>query len=866
MPDDAELAVAGVRGPAGEVVGAAFLIDHHRLLTCTHVVRAALTADSSPPADDPDGLESLDGRLVEVVFPLVGRGRPVTAVVLPPDDPDDPDDVTVLQIVTPVPAGTRPVRLARPGERGTRDRFCRVFGFPGGEAKGRWFEGRVVGPVGGGWMQLANPTDTGYQIQPGYSGAPVWDHRVRCVVGMVVAADRRSKPRPEHPAAFMIPIRRLPVPTRFGRPLVVTRWRQPFSRWRTDPVPPAERAVRRARRTRPAGPVGQARWGRVRWLRWGWLAALAAVALAGIAVVSPEPLPGCAPPVELRVAAAPDDLLTYQAVAAAYAVSSSVRGCRTTNVFVYSAPAGEVAQGLRRGWSASAGQPATATGPATPAWYPADVGPRPDVWFPGAEPLDDQLRKLPAVRDFATIAWSPLVLGVPRVLVESARDDADRQRALTWPELFAKASRAPADAPVVTGSGRRVAGTGWQVVRPDPTVSPEARMVDVALYGRSGTTQLRQEVEQPLETTQDQRGYPLGTLATVLCRQRQLAQDPTGPVPPAVITTEQAVVRFNGGDRLGDACAELGPPVPARAMVAFYPVQTPGVDHRVVRLRWSTSVQSPAARATADDFQHWLAGPGRDVLRAQGFRVSARGGPGSGLTAQNGVLPDWPLDNPQWKLADASDVLALNTADQRYREARRPARVLLALDSSGSMLAPAGRGTRFDLAVDGVATALRQLGARDEVGVWTFSTAYPGAAGRPRPVGRADPDRDAALLARLRRTVPAGDTPLHRTIDDGVRELRRLGGPDNHLRAMVVLTDGRDTASGRLTPRLAGQPPVRLYVIAIGEASCDDRVPERTLRQAARATGGDCREAAASTVDQRLTDLFGQLWEKGAEQ
>ncbi|MER6596144.1 hypothetical protein ABT214_30700, partial [Micromonospora purpureochromogenes] len=118
----------------------------------------------------------------------------------------------------------------------------------------------------------------------------------------------------------------------------------------------------------------------------------------------------------------------------------------------------------------------------------------------------------------------------------------------------------------------------------------------------------------------------------------------------------------------------------------------------------------------------------------------------------------------------------------------------------------------------------------------------------------------------LRRTVPAGDTPLYRTIDAAIGEVRRRGGGDDHLRAVVVLTDGRDTASGGLVPRVEGDPPVRLYVIAVGEASCDDRVRTRTLRQTARASGGQCLQAEASTVDRALTGLFRQLWEKGAGQ
>ncbi|SCG51787.1 Trypsin-like peptidase domain-containing protein [Micromonospora halophytica] len=843
MPDDTQFAVAAVLDDAGVVHGAAFLIDSTRLLTCAHVVQAAL--GPGHPAPGGTGLT-----LVTLAFPLVAPDRHVAAVVLPqhwqPAGPDGSGDVAVLQLLGPAPAGARPVRLARPGQAGTRDRICRVFGFPRSLAEGRWFEGRVVGPVGGGWIQLANRTDSGYRIEPGFSGAPVWDSRMRCVIGMVVAVDKWLRPQLDYPAAFMIPIRRLPVPDQFGRLRVLHRWRQPLSRWRTGPSPAPDRPGPRRR-----------------------IAAVLVALLVAVMVVTPEPLTACAAPVELRVAAAPDDLATYESVATAYESWATVQagGCRPTNVFVYPAAAGDVAQGLRLGWSALAGLPAGDRGSGAPGWYPADVGPRPDVWFPGAELPAAQVLSLTTVREYRVIARSPLVLAVPRGRVDFRRDDPDRQRALSWPELFAKASRVPAEEPLPTASGRRLAGTGWQVVRPDPTVSPEARMVDVALYdGAPDVSRIRQ-LERRLADAQDGHGFPLGSLAAVLCRQRQLALDPAAPPLPALITTEQAVVQFNLGERLGGGCVERGRPPWDRSLMAFYPEVTPGAEHRMVLLDWAAPMQSAPARAAAEDFLRWLTGSGRDALLARGFRVPDLDRAGPVLSEINGVLPGWLLDNPQWQLTDAGDPLALGTADRWYREARRPARVLLALDTSGSMLAEAGRGTRFDVAVDGVAGSLDQLGGRDEVGVWAFSTAHRGAVARLREVGRADPARDAALLDRLRRTVPAGDTPLYRTIDAAVREVRRRGDRhDEHLRAVVVLTDGRDTASGALVPRLDGDPPVRLYVIAVGEASCDDRLRARTLRQTTLATGGACVQAAAGTVDRALAGLFRQLWEKGAEQ
>lgn len=842
VPGEVRLAVAAVHDRAGNVVGAAFLTHSNRLMTCAHVVQAALGPESVTPGPD-------DAVVVSVSFPLVAPGRRLAALVLPehwqPRQPDGSGDEAFLQLIASAPVGVRPVRVARFGQAGTRDRVCRVFGFPRGLAEGRWFEGWVVGPIGGGWIQLANRSDSGYQIEPGFSGAPVWDSRMRCVIGMIVAVDQVVKPQPGRPAAFMIQIRRLPLTDRFGRLRLLTRWRQPFSRWRTRPVPMTDRWSPRI-------------LARV-------AVFLAAVLVIGLAAV-PEPLADCAGPVELRVAAAPDDLVTYQLVAEAYELSTKDRGrgCRTTNVFVYPAEPPEVARGLQLGWSATQG------GKGTPGWYPADVGVRPDVWLPGADTLPQEVLRLATVQEVVTVAYTPLVLGVPRALLAPGRDEADRQGSLFWSELFAKATRGVGEALPATASGRRLTAAGWQVVRPDPTVSPEARLVDVALYGgETDPSTIRHVYEQYLETAQDERDYPLDGLAAVLCRQRQLATDLAAPIPPAVVVTEQALAQFNLNERPSDGCGgdKL---VPDRKLIAFYPKQTPGVEHRMVLLRWPDSVQSPAARAAADDLRRWLTGSGRGELLKRGLRAPGLDGTGpdqaaQSLTEANGVLPGWPLDNPQWKLD--IDTTALNANFQRYQRARRPARVLLALDTSGSMLAQAGRATRFDVAVDGVDASLSRLGGRDEVGVWAFSTGFERGIGRLREVGPADAARDKALIERLRRTAPAGDTPLYRAIDGAMGEMRRLGGgTDDYLRAVVVLTDGRDTASGGLTPRVVGNPQVRLFVIAVGEASCDDRVSTRTLQQTARSSGGECLQAEASTVDRTLSGLFRQLWNKGAEQ
>ena len=51
-------------------------------------------------------------------------------------------------------------------------------------------------------MQIEDVKETGYRVEPGFSGAPVWDEQLDGVVGMAVAAERG---RIEVKAVFIIP-------------------------------------------------------------------------------------------------------------------------------------------------------------------------------------------------------------------------------------------------------------------------------------------------------------------------------------------------------------------------------------------------------------------------------------------------------------------------------------------------------------------------------------------------------------------------------------------------------------------------------------------------------------------------------------
>ncbi|MCI2419041.1 trypsin-like peptidase domain-containing protein [Saccharopolyspora sp. K220] len=169
------LAGSVVRLVAGSsLLGTGFVLPGNLVATCAHVVAGAdgITAD----------------------FPLFGSGGHAVEVV----EADEDSDVAILRLLDP-PSAVRPapVRL----DNDVLDHRFRVLGFTAVEPDGVWVRGRIAGHQGAGRVQMA--VDPHHQrIVPGFSGAPVWDERLRGVVGMVVT---RSDDSTAHlvPMAFL---------------------------------------------------------------------------------------------------------------------------------------------------------------------------------------------------------------------------------------------------------------------------------------------------------------------------------------------------------------------------------------------------------------------------------------------------------------------------------------------------------------------------------------------------------------------------------------------------------------------------------------------------------------------------------------
>jgi Trypsin-like peptidase domain len=99
----------------------------------------------------------------------------------------DEVDIAILRLADP-PPGALPVPARITGD--VRDHRFRTFGFPHDLPDGIWV-GRLVGAQGAGRIQMAQDPDH-WHIEPGFSGAPVWDAELAGVVGMVVTVTARN--------------------------------------------------------------------------------------------------------------------------------------------------------------------------------------------------------------------------------------------------------------------------------------------------------------------------------------------------------------------------------------------------------------------------------------------------------------------------------------------------------------------------------------------------------------------------------------------------------------------------------------------------------------------------------------------------
>ena len=193
------------------------------------------------------------------------------------------------------------------------------------------------------------------------------------------------------------------------------------------------------------------------------------------------------------------------------------------------------------------------------------------------------------------------------------------------------------------------------------------------------------------------------------------------------------------------------------------------------------------------------------------------------VSKENGVDPAQPE-----RVLGLPEPRTLDRIRRAWREDRKPANVLLVVDTSGSMRDE----NRLVRAKEGLKTFFAEVGRQDSVGLTIFSDQI-------QPLLPVEPF--AQSERRLRDTVDNliadGGTAVYDATIDGFRAVREGAGPER-INAVVVLTDGEDTDSA------ASAEDAVDAVRAQGDS--DDQVRVFTIAYSAGAAGAAEALAAIS--------------------
>jgi Ca-activated chloride channel homolog len=173
------------------------------------------------------------------------------------------------------------------------------------------------------------------------------------------------------------------------------------------------------------------------------------------------------------------------------------------------------------------------------------------------------------------------------------------------------------------------------------------------------------------------------------------------------------------------------------------------------------------------------------------------------VSRANGADPSEPK-----RVLGLPEPRVLATVKRTWRADRKPANVLLVLDTSGSM----SQEHRLERAKQGLQTFFREVSPNDRVGLMIFSD-------RIQPLVPISPFRSnrGQLRSIVDQLIADGGTAVFDATINGFDRVRRLSDK-SRINAVVVLTDGEDTDS------TAGPDDVVAHVRAQGDSSQQVRV------------------------------------------
>jgi Ca-activated chloride channel family protein len=250
---------------------------------------------------------------------------------------------------------------------------------------------------------------------------------------------------------------------------------------------------------------------------------------------------------------------------------------------------------------------------------------------------------------------------------------------------------------------------------------------------------------------------------------------------------------------------------------------------------------TPAQKAGAEAFGAYLA-DNIDAAKAAryGFRAAdLKAKPQAPLTAANGVDPSQPE-----RVLGLPEPRVLAALKKAWRNDRKPANVLLVLDTSGSMT----QEKRLQNAKEGLQAFLREVAPQDNIGLTIFSDRIqPLVPIAPARTNRSD------LRSTVSNLIADGGTAIYDATAEGVAQVSKLADT-SRINAVVLLTDGEDTDSSKSADQVVrelaaqGDSARRVRVFTIAYSAGAEGAAEN-LERIAAASGGKAYVGKTSDIE-----------------
>ena len=279
-------------------------------------------------------------------------------------------------------------------------------------------------------------------------------------------------------------------------------------------------------------------------------------------------------------------------------------------------------------------------------------------------------------------------------------------------------------------------------------------------------------------------------------------------------------------------------------VVAIYPKEGTFIANHpyiILNAPWVTADQQSAANV----FQAYLLDKPQQLKAMElGFRPSDVSIPfGAPLDAQHGV----DTSQPQTTL-EIPSAQVIQGVEDLWKEVKKPVDVTVVMDISGSM-----EGDKINSARQSLIQFISLLDDKDRLQLMTFNDKIRTLV-QLAPVG----EKRADDIRRVSGIVEGGGTALYDAVAQAYQDLQANGDP-KHIRGIVVLTDGQDTASTQNTldqlVSTIGQNSesggsIKVFTIAFG-SDADKSV----LQQIANPTGGQEYDSDPQNINAVYADI-----------